>query len=405
MASTATEKRRCLHRSISDDLRRRIVAGEFPAGSRLPIRTELERQFEASPTTVQKALDSLKREGFVAARGRSGTLVVDSPPHLNRYALVFSFRPERDVSVPQVVTALAHQAAAQVDAAGRRFTCYYIRDPERDRDEYRRLLGDLESHRVAGLFFSSVPGMFLGTPVLQKPGIPRVAMMSQCTIAGVEAIWVDRRGFFTQAFDALHERGCRRIAVLGPEFIVRGELPDFEDFLATELACRGMESRPYWVQLVEPPFPAGATQVVHLLFSGAPEARPDGLIVTDDNLVPHAAAGLIAAGVVAAGDNGGGSVSVVAHCNYPDVTPSPVPMIRIGFSASAMLDTALAGIDIQRTKPPDRIVHLVPAVRQDRTPTGRQPKSAAVAVGAHRPQQRVPSRPTSNIDRLTAARI
>ncbi len=57
-------------------------------------------------------------------------------------------------------------------------------------------------------------------------------------------------------------------------------------------------------------------QLGRLLVQGAPGERPDGLVITDDNLVPDLTAGLAESGV---------KDVVVAHTNFPHPTPSAVP--------------------------------------------------------------------------------
>ncbi len=66
--------------SIADSLRRGIVGGEFPSGSRLPNRRQLAERFGASSVTVQRAMERLVRDGFVYADGPNGTFVTPHPP-------------------------------------------------------------------------------------------------------------------------------------------------------------------------------------------------------------------------------------------------------------------------------------------------------------------------------------
>ena len=71
-------------RLIVQTLRNQIVEGELPPGGRLPTREEVERRFGAGASTVQKALEQLRRDGFVEVNGKQGTYVVPNPPHLTR---------------------------------------------------------------------------------------------------------------------------------------------------------------------------------------------------------------------------------------------------------------------------------------------------------------------------------
>jgi DNA-binding FadR family transcriptional regulator len=62
---------------IAELLRRRIMGGELPRGSRLPTERELAEQLGVARATLREALQILKDEGFVrTVRGRSGGTVV-----------------------------------------------------------------------------------------------------------------------------------------------------------------------------------------------------------------------------------------------------------------------------------------------------------------------------------------
>jgi DNA-binding LacI/PurR family transcriptional regulator len=93
-----------------------------------------------------------------------------------------------------------------------------------------------------------------------------------------------------------------------------------------------------------------------LMQSGQP-ARPDGLIVSDDNLLTTASEGLVAAGVRVPKD-----LHVVALTNFPLLAPSAIPVTRIGFDIPAMLDLLVLRLEQVRRgeKPPE--VTLAPAV-------------------------------------------
>ena len=77
MPSSTTTPRTPLARQITEDLRRRIVAGEFSPGSRLPSEAELCERYRVSRVTVRTATKSLESQGLVDIRHGSGMFVVD----------------------------------------------------------------------------------------------------------------------------------------------------------------------------------------------------------------------------------------------------------------------------------------------------------------------------------------
>ena len=69
------------------------------------------------------------------------------------------------------------------------------------------------------------------------------------------------------------------------------------------------------------------------------EFRP-GLIIHDDNLIEHAVAGLMAAGVKVPDE-----LQVVAKCNYPLQVRGPLPITMLGLDCRALIHRSLELID------------------------------------------------------------
>jgi len=68
--------RRSLHREAVEALGPRIVRGEIPEGSALPIESELGEELDVSRTVVREAVKVLAAKGLVATRPRTGTKVL-----------------------------------------------------------------------------------------------------------------------------------------------------------------------------------------------------------------------------------------------------------------------------------------------------------------------------------------
>lgn len=65
------------HEEIAEDLRRRIAAGEWAVGTRLPGMNALARQYGAGNTVLQEAVAVLELSGLVVTRpGKAGTRVL-----------------------------------------------------------------------------------------------------------------------------------------------------------------------------------------------------------------------------------------------------------------------------------------------------------------------------------------
>ncbi len=60
---------------ITDRLTRRIVSGQYPAGSRVPSVRDLAAEAGVNPNTMQRALSELEARGLLAAQRNTGRFV------------------------------------------------------------------------------------------------------------------------------------------------------------------------------------------------------------------------------------------------------------------------------------------------------------------------------------------
>ncbi|WP_433374273.1 winged helix-turn-helix domain-containing protein [Actinoplanes sp. CA-142083] len=67
------------YEEIADDLRKRIEAGEFPPGSRLPSRRELTAHYDVSEPVIDRAMQILRVLGVTETLAGVGVFVRDSP--------------------------------------------------------------------------------------------------------------------------------------------------------------------------------------------------------------------------------------------------------------------------------------------------------------------------------------
>jgi len=323
---------------IAADLKRQILKGGLRPGARLPDRRALMRQFDASPITVQLAVTRLAEEGFVTVGARKrGTFVTDKPPHLHHYKLLFPYDPAFRGEFWRV---LREEAKRMSDDTDREFSFFCGLGGHRDIESYQELVEDVRAERVAGLIFASGAAEFKGTPILDQPGIPRVAIANDYELPGIPKLHVDHANFFARALDALLVQGRRRIAVLfGASQSDDASSPIVKDF-AAGMAARGLAVNPVWTQFAEVWSSMSARRCLHLMLDEGQRERPDGLILADDNFIPSATQGIVDAGVRVPED-----LSVVALANFPVGIEAAVPVARFGFDAKAILATLAGWID------------------------------------------------------------
>jgi DNA-binding LacI/PurR family transcriptional regulator len=328
---------------IAEELRAKIIHGDYLPGASLPTRTELEAHFQVSRVTIQRALDRLMEDGFVVAKPGAGTYVAERPPHLYRYGVVFPYRSTEEKRWMPFWTILRDAALSPNESLGekreRRIAVFYSSRGRVDSMDYLELEHDVESHTLAGLLFVSNPVELLDAVPLTEPGIPRV-VITDAEVPDTVAVKVrlDAQSFLDKALDFLAQRGRRRIALL-TEASAGVENP-FCTYFVNGVAKRQMESSPRWIQAIRSADAAWARNLTHLLMQAPPADRPDGLVIAHDGLVEHAKAGLIAAEARVPDE-----VDVLAHCNFPALFPAVLPIKRLGYDVRQVLRVCLECID------------------------------------------------------------
>ena len=111
-------RRVSLYQRILNDIRARILSGEWPPGHRIPFEHELSAEYGCSRMTANKAMSELAKSGLIERRRRSGSFV--SRPRSQAAILeIHDIRVE--VSGPRPALSLRTGVAkhAQRDRAGR----------------------------------------------------------------------------------------------------------------------------------------------------------------------------------------------------------------------------------------------------------------------------------------------
>lgn len=334
---------------IVEHLRRGIVAGKFPPGSQLPVRRKLEKQFNAGPPTVQRALDQLSQEGFVFAEGTRGTFVSETPPHLYHYIMPFAGQTSDSLyhgRWSRFWKVLADEASLfERDNIGRISVRYGV-DAIAATPEYKRVRQELESEQIAGIIFPVPPDN--RTSSLLSKDLPSVIVAPAVSDWGT-SIYVDWDNWRHRAIEWLAGRQRKNVAVLTTW------LTGYDEF-ARELQQHGMTIKDHWFQHVNEFEGAWARNIVQLMFNCDQKARPDALIIQDDDLLQHATAGLVAAGVRVPDD-----IDVISHANFPWSESLALPVTLLGFNVRRIVHFSADAIFKMRMGEPAPELQLVPA--------------------------------------------
>jgi len=317
-------------------VRKKIVRGTWQPGHRLPPREKLLRLFGVSSLTVQRAMDQLLEDGFIDAQGARGTFVAERLPH--QYRIGLAFAPERhDPRWSNLWSALLAAAERVERSAVFRFETYLGMDKHLDTEGSWRLKRDVERRALAGVIVDHWSLPVLRPLGLPRRGIPTVCVMEQKGPARIPCLSLDVDAFYDRALARLKAAGCRRVAT-----IALGNAEVWHHLRVIERLYRkhGLEFRPEWVQGVPimPAFDWGE-HTARLLVKGATKERPDGLIVSDDNLAVPVATGLVAAGIGVPSD-----LRVVALGNWPALPRVPLEFEWMGFDMCDLMDRAVKAI-------------------------------------------------------------
>ena len=348
---------------ILKELRLRIVNGHFPPGGSIPIRSELQREFDTSNQTIQMAMNSLKTDGFIVTSGSGGTFVADNPPHLFHYGMVSPIR----FTDTRYLTAMQHAAENIAKDGLCKFSYYCYEQAHIQTEGYKRLIADVEAHRLAGLIFPFPAYKLEETAVLNQTGLPRV-INSTWENTEIPQIAFRNTNFLEKAVDYLVAQGRKRIAVIR-DYLHREDMDNDIDYLVK----RGV-GNPALMQNCSATHAWSAHQAALLLMRLPKSERPDGLIIGDDNLVEFATEGLSKSGLRIPQE-----LTVVAHCNFPDRPPSCVPVTRLGLDCLDLIRRDIECLETQRKGEKVSNFTEVPAVFESEMSTTKTQRHEGVS--------------------------
>ncbi len=336
---------------IAAELKKIIVDGKWKPGMRIPTRRQLCTKYGASPITIQNIIDQFESDGFLRSDGRNGTHVVEVPPHLLNVALTF---PE-NVDFNRLWKALS-TVAKKKRKDGLNITQYTnIKfNGWTDSPEQVALIRDIKRRKLMGIFFTSPPFLVDKTPIFMEPGIPRCAFMDpHGDFPSISKISAAGQSFQKKALEFLKAKGRKKIAVIGHPLI--SELDWLE-----KAKGYGFTVMPEWILGMSLGDTLPGVNLARLLFCDNMEKRPDALVITDDNIVESVTRGIAEAGVKVPSE-----LDIVAHCNFPCVPPTAVPVVRLGYDANEVLETAIRFLRAMRFEGSPPSIATVKAVFED----------------------------------------
>jgi hypothetical protein len=340
-------------RNILEDLRKRILDGRYPAGTRLPAVRELAATYRVAGTTIHRCLQELTAAGFLSTHGRNGTRVVDYPPHRHRYGLVLPELPLADGTYQQ-----RHWQANAVSAAllstgpGCQIEIFHGVSSHPELTQHQQLLAALAECRLAGLIMVdeervqewlvpsalSIPVVGV-TPVAKNPAIGNLKL--------------ELTTFLRQALHEVAQRGYRR-----PAIVLNTDALPFMPLTFQAAAQLGIPLAPQHIHCLPTSAPEWSPYVVAHLFQGPVCDHPDALIIADEIAIPGIESALA--------QNKKNSLFQVHMTNHPLPPLAKHAVLQLGWDHRLYLQKAISLID---------------AWNRDRLPIGEQELPLTPAIG------------------------
>lgn len=240
-----------LVQQISVQVRALIQEGKFPVGSKLPPTAELARMWGSDVRTVHYAMTALVKEGLLARKPGSGSIVRSRSEKLTQVALYCShetlgFKGSRYIQALQA--ALAAELRNNGLAA-----CHWV-DPRTDEEsggQWEAMTGAARRRE-----FQAVIGLSAGLPQLAWLSRLPVPSAFHCSGNIPNKVVYDSGHFAELTLKALARRGCRSVGLISPlpthvinKSHAHHPYEEFYGFFVEKAGECGIEIRNEWMRV------------------------------------------------------------------------------------------------------------------------------------------------------------
>ena len=313
-------------------LQDRIIANQWPAGTRIPSYEELLKEFQVSRVTMQQAIGRLKDDGYLVSKERQGLFVSKSLPHINRIGFVL---PHVEKESNFLMT-LINSAMDIAGGLGKEFEVYRnIAEPYSTSESRNKLIYDINSKRLAGLIYLFSLSKECSNPSLYSDNeIPKI-VFNDDKLPNSIRFSLDNLSLVTRALDHFEEQGCKRIA-----FLCQWDNPPTLSFFRDEVKKRGLHSPFEWQITFHNYNVSSADQVTRLLMSLPKDQRPEGIFIGNDQLAMPVVKGIVASRI-----NVPEELQIVSHCNWGEALPDIIPVTYLGFDSNLIIRNSIKVFD------------------------------------------------------------
>lgn len=335
---------------IAAHLRREILAGRLPPGTRLPATNRLAARWGVTITVVQAALAPLVGEGLLLRRPRFGTIVRERPAAMRRVGIYRPTEPQRE-GRDHYARRLAAVVATRLAADGIAADLFTDLRPESDQAAPPPdLLAAIRGRQLDAVI--ATESNLRIAPWLAGLPLP----VASCS-AGDEAtsVGTDLGQFAEAGVERLAARGCRSVGLVSalPANATRpdgGPHPDgaLHRRFVSRAGELGLAARAAWIRTPPPATYIGELDAEAYGYAAARALLdggelPDGLLVFTDLVARGVVMGLLARPA-----GGAPPPCLVLHRNPELGLFCPLPADFLDSGIADMADALIAQVAAQR---------------------------------------------------------
>ena len=328
-------------KQMEEILKEEIRSGVLKPGETLPTYDRLVNRFNTSRATFCHVLNNLKKDGYITTVKRQGMFVAERPPCHHRFGLIFPYPSSNLFWVK-----MQSEFSAYCYRTGNEEVSFYGSGnfQRSKRADWSRLIEELSRGRLAGLLFVAGFNQELFHEIaVTFPKVPIITFyFKEIRERNIGRLFLYDTKKIRKVVEYFHLQKVRRAALIGC-----GNPLNLESF-AEQCRMHNIETREEWMLLASESHSKAVPNILRLLFSLPADRRPDGLYITDDNLIDTVQETIIACGISVPRE-----LQLVTHYNFPDYNRPALPMGKVGpdlRSIIAQFITLVENIKMHRGK-------------------------------------------------------
>lgn len=347
------ESRVALWQQVEVRFKQLIREGSLKPGQRLPPHQELCELVGVGHSTLQRALQSLTRQGYVLRRRRQGSFIAEPESSRREVMVAVMTRTPFDPASSPFDHLVARNLVDVLADAHQTFRFYHnhfvgrghtLQAQEMD----PQLLKDVQAGRIAGLLAAGAfpPDAEDLWRDLQRQKIPVVEMSSPTGTVSY-SVNLDYNSLIDETLSCVKESDCRSVA------LISHELPFFDvrTRFASGAQAVGLKTHDDWILTIDaiPNQPLGQDLFQELWRK---RQKPDAVIVLDDVLAQGVAMGVFKTGLSVPND-----LVLVAHATLGADLAYPVLVREVAFdpreliqASWQMLSARMKGLPVKNRK-------------------------------------------------------